>query len=150
MSAPSMSVIGGPVATDMKPVGRRDSVLADGSIPDNVVAINHDLSLRLSQAPNDLREAYARDGYGGAVRFHARWIELVETVLRIHSFRLLLSSTRARALSSCDACLKLGVPVDDIWIEAMRLRALLKIKAISCAEIDRVDLCQGSGTKSTP
>lgn len=54
------------------------------------------------------------------MRFHARWIELVETVLRIHSFRLLLSSTRARALSSCDACLKLGVPVDDIWIEAMR------------------------------
>ncbi|KAG8732533.1 hypothetical protein FRC11_012832 [Ceratobasidium sp. 423] len=68
MSAPSMSVVGGPVATDTRPLARRDSVLADGSIPDNVVAINHDLSLRLSQAPEDLREAYTRDGYGGAAR----------------------------------------------------------------------------------
>ncbi|KAB5592185.1 hypothetical protein CTheo_4393 [Ceratobasidium theobromae] len=118
-----MSAVG--VATGYRPVARRDSVLADGTIPDNVVAINHDLSLRLSQAPNDLREAYARDGYGGAVRFHGRWAELVETVLRVHSFRLLLASTRARALTSCDACMQLGVPVDDIWIQAMRLRAVL-------------------------
>ncbi|KDN34145.1 hypothetical protein RSAG8_12758, partial [Rhizoctonia solani AG-8 WAC10335] len=125
MSAPSMSVIGGPVATNTRPGARRDSILADGAIPDNVVAINHDLALRLSQAPNDLREAYARDGYGGAVRFHAHWAELVETVLRVHSFRLLLSSTRARALSSCDACLRLGVPVDDICVRSMRLRAVL-------------------------
>lgn len=123
MSAPSLSAVG--VVIQRSPVAKRDSVLADGTIPENVVAINHDLSLRLSQAPIDLRESYARDGYGGAVRFHARWAELVETVLRVHSFRLLLVSTRARALSSCDACMRLGVPVDDIWVEAMRLRAVL-------------------------
>ncbi|QRV83204.1 hypothetical protein RhiJN_11220 [Ceratobasidium sp. AG-Ba] len=122
MSAPSLSVVG--VSLNNEP-REKDSSLADGGVPGNVVAINHDLSLRLAQAPNDLREAYSRDGYGGAVRFNLRWAELVETVLRVHSFRLLLASTRARALGACDACMRLRVPVDDIWFETMRLRKVL-------------------------
>ncbi|KAG8712667.1 hypothetical protein FRC09_019589, partial [Ceratobasidium sp. 395] len=116
MSAPPLSVVG--VVLNSTP-REKDSVLADGEIPGNIVAINHDLSLRLAQAANDLREAYTRDGYGGAVRFNARWAELVETVLRVHSFRLLLASTRARALGACDACMRLRIPVDDIWVETM-------------------------------